>query len=107
MSEITRKTQKTVVDEKLIGIRCDICGKEIEHSDKRLGYRDKSLRAVRYAECYHNHYDWGNDSCESYDYSDVCLGCLGKWLDGEEKYLAENNTGHISVTMVTKCISVE
>lgn len=107
MSKITKRTQRTVFDEKLVGIRCDVCNKEIKHSDRRLGYRDKSLRAVRYAECYHDHNDWGNDSCESYEGFDVCCDCLGKWLDGEKEYLEENDTGHISVTMVTKCISVE
>lgn len=57
-------TDKVPVSEKRY---CDICGKEITgpHWQIETG-----------------HYDWGNDSCESWDNQDVCsVECLAKVHD--------------------------
>ena len=55
---------------------CDVCAKEIkgEYYEIRIG-----------------HNDWGNDSCDSYEYKDICSSsCLNKEI---EKYIKRSNDG--------------
>lgn len=60
-----------VVDKVLVSRQmfCDVCEKEI-------------TKGVGYYEVTTHHNDWGNDSIDSYDYSDVCsVECLKKKFD--------------------------
>ena len=59
---------------KLISITCDICGKEIKPG---RDYRDES---AEYVEVHTWHNDWGNDSCESDVYQDMCKYCAAKFV---------------------------
>lgn len=66
-------TKKVCVEKTMI---CDVCGKEIkgEYYEIRIG-----------------HNDWGNDSCDSYEYKDICSSsCLNKEI---EKYIKRSNDG--------------
>ena len=66
---------------------CDVCGKEIE---SRESYWSLTT----------HHYDWGNDSCESYEYFDICSkDCMRKKF---EEYLEDSNNGYN-----TMCFDVE
>lgn len=59
--------EKTIRSEKLVGIMCDICGKEITGKFWQLTT---------------HHHDWGNDSIDSYEYFDLCSReCINKALD--------------------------
>ena len=55
--------------------KCDVCGKELLPVDKSKlepYYRDQNFYDYFYITTHHH--DWGNDSCESYEYHDCC--CL-------------------------------
>lgn len=59
--------EKTIRTEKLVAIKCDICGKEITENFWQLTT---------------HHYDWGNDSVESYERFDLCSReCINRALD--------------------------
>ena len=64
MKECANKTVKTTkrirITEKVI---CDVCGKTIA---------DKNNRYAEYWTLETHHNDWGNDSCDSYEYFDLC-----------------------------------
>jgi hypothetical protein len=59
IKETKEVTEKMTVT---IGIKCDVCGNE--HKGK---YAPDEWHNI---EQHHN--DWGNDSCDSYEYFDVC-----------------------------------
>lgn len=62
-----KNIEKIIITEKLVGIKCDICGKEITGKFWRLTT---------------HHNDWGNDSIDSYEYFDLCSReCINRALD--------------------------
>jgi len=56
ITEVRQANQEVV-----IGHKCDVCGKESEGSLPKDWHH-----------LYHKHYDWGNDSVDSYESFDVC-----------------------------------
>lgn len=78
-----------VTEEVLVGetLYCDICKKEIE-------------KGKEYWEATTGHHDWGNDSCDSIEYFDICSDiCLmmkfGEYIDRSQK--TRYNTEYIEV----------
>ena len=70
-----------VVDRVCVGkdMFCDVCKNEIKHGN---GYW--------HVHTWHN--DWGNDSCESHEYFDVCsMECL---KDKFDEYCHESKSYH-------------
>ena len=53
---------------------CDMCGREIKPSKRG---RDES---AEYIEIHTWHNDWGNDSCESHAYRDLCKKCAARFV---------------------------
>lgn len=71
---------RTTVEKKCF---CDICKSEIDG-----GYWKVST----------SHLDWGNDSCESYEYKDVCsIECLNSILAEYAIDYTKSNTQRISI----------
>jgi hypothetical protein len=67
-----KRIEKTVSTEIIAGVKCDICGKEITGKYWRLTT---------------HHHDWGNDSVDSYEHSDLCSReCINKALDDYIKH---------------------
>ena len=67
--KIYEKKEVQVVNEILVNTVCDICGKDIDIK--------KQVYEVTIG-----HNDWGNDSCDSVDYRDICSDeCLKKEFD--------------------------
>lgn len=81
--EIIVKTVK-----KIIGIKCDECGKVI--------LADNGAKpSNRYFEVTTGHRDWGNDSVDSIHYHDLCPSCVG---DFTSEYLeSAKGTEYIEV----------
>lgn len=67
----------------LEAIECDICGKRINTSDED---------SRRYFRVMSGHSDWGNDSCDSIEYRDVCPECLLKLV--KEYMLCDDHVWH-------------
>lgn len=62
-----KTTERIVKAERIVGIKCDICKKEI---------------TGKYWQLTTHHNDWGNDSIDSYKHSDICSRkCINKALD--------------------------
>lgn len=101
MAKITKKMETVVVDERLIGVRCDECGEVIEPYEVRKVPEIEQPKRVRYAKCKRGHHDWGNDSGDSIDKFDICENCLGRWLYDQRLYCADNETGYVIVKMVS------
>ena len=73
-----RATEKTIKTETLVGIKCDICEKEI---------------TGKYWQLTTHHEDWGNDSVDSYSHSDLCSReCINKALDNYIEDCEDSNT---------------
>lgn len=71
LSDETKKVvYKTV--KKLVGIKCDKCGKMIL-TDNKEKYSN------RYFEVSTGHRDWGNDSVDSIENYDLCASCVGEF----------------------------
>lgn len=62
------KVTKTVT-----GVGCDICKKVIPIDEPK---RDNK----KYFRVTTGHNDWGNDSCDSIEYRDICPDCVGKFV---------------------------
>ena len=61
-----------------MGVKCDICGKEITGKFWRLTT---------------HHHDWGNDSIESYERFDLCSReCINRALDDYIDDCEKSNT---------------
>ena len=58
-----REVTKKVIEDVLLGRKCDICGKQIEKIQSGF---------YNYFVIHTWHHDWGNDSCESHEYKDAC-----------------------------------
>lgn len=77
--EIFETKEHTVIDRVLVDtiVTCDVCGEQIQ---KNKGYWTSHTW----------HHDWGNDSCESDEYFDLCSPqCL---LKHAEEYSAYSNS---------------
>lgn len=75
MSNICSKEIEEVVTRrrlKVTGIKCDSCGKEIPALPLNRG-------GNKYYYVTTGHHDWGNDSCESVVYHDICPDCINKF----------------------------
>ena len=62
--EIKEESTETVVVKRVTGWRCDNCGLEAAHgcSDQPEGWH----------KFYHQHHSWGDESCQSVVWHDVC-----------------------------------
>ena len=97
MSNIINTKKVTVIQECVVGKKCDICGKEIPPAVIPFRYGEPGYD---YYEVTMHHHDWGNDSVDSYEYFDACSpDCAYKlW----ERYI------HYSTGVKnTMCIEVE
>lgn len=70
----------------LVKLECDVCKKDI--TDPQNGYYYKVTTS---------HNDWGNDSCESYEYRDIC----------SDECLQEDFKSYLKSDDQTKCINIE
>ena len=79
--------KKLVAKHVLSGKTCDVCGKESSH-------RPEFDKWIYFS---HQHYDWGNDSCESLEEFDVCSGeCFKEKLASSLEEL-EGNSGSAEI----------
>ena len=77
MSAIQKKTTEKITHTKTIGYKCNVCGKEI-NGDSDSGYHNKS----GWHGFSSSHSEWGNDSCGSLKYYDVCsVKCYAKQIE--------------------------
>lgn len=67
MSDRTEIKKTIVKRECVISKKCDVCGKDIPPLPRTFPQIYTPYYRIT---TYHN--DWGNDSCESYDYQDAC-----------------------------------
>lgn len=83
MKRLGKETTPVVVRTKRIieGVECDVC--------KRLIVPTKyAENSSQYFEIITGHNDWGNDSCDSREYFDVCPNCIGDFV---AKYARESS----------------
>lgn len=72
------------------GVKCDICGKFIEATEKWY-----PGDPTKYYEVSTGHHDWGNDSWESIEHKDICPDCIDKFVI---EYLETGSgTAHIEI----------
>lgn len=74
---------------------CDICNTVIKKSN--IVNRVKNKNMVEWYSVSTGHNDWGNDSCESWEYLDVCPKCLSKVFQEYLKRSAGKNSEHINI----------
>lgn len=87
--EIKKKVMKEVEEVIRTDIVCDVCKKTILSKDTEpIHFCDEKL--VSYYEVMTGHNDWGNDSCDSYENSDICTDCIGKYF---EQYIKSSKRG--------------
>jgi hypothetical protein len=69
-----KEVTHTIIEEVIVGRKCDICGKTINCVDRLGNYNFFTIHT------WHN--DWGNDSCESHEYLDACSPeCVMKFTE--------------------------
>lgn len=75
-------TEKVLVEsKKIIGIKCDCCGKVIYPAQKKKESILFDIEAEYYS-ITTGHCDWGNDSCDSVETKQVCsVECAQKIVD--------------------------
>lgn len=83
---IVEKKTVAVVKEVTVGVKCDFCGKQVDHRN--------------YFHITTSHHDWGNDSIDSYEYMDACcpecvMGFAEKYI--QSAYEDKHNTRRIEV----------
>lgn len=79
------KQKKELVKVK-VGMKCDVCGTE-----------SHDIENDAWTEISHHHEDWGNDSCDSYEYFDVCsVDCYIEQLKRSVEELRDYHTGEIN-----------
>ena len=90
MSNIINTKKITVIQECVVGKKCDICGKEIPPSGEQV---------YDYYEVTTHHNDWGNDSVDSYEHFDACSpDCAYKlWKESIHNSAGARNTMCIKV----------
>jgi hypothetical protein len=79
---------------KLIGVKCDVCGRIIEPPSKANRY---DWMNYKYYEVTTGHHDWGNDSCESIEQHDICTDCIGKFVTEYLGSKEANRSGYIEI----------
>ena len=78
--EITELKEVIKREPVVVGIKCDVCGKDIK-------YQDNYFRIIM------QHHDWGNDSCDSIEIFDVCSkDCILPKLSNYFKYCDNSDT---------------
>jgi len=83
-----RKVVTTIVEKEVpVEIICDGCHKMLDGVNVGRGDGFKNHDEMYYHVTRH-HEDWGNDSYESYEYSDYCPKCLHQALDEYMKDLS-------------------
>ncbi len=82
---IEKEYKTAMVKEKteyIITCKCDECGKIIskDYGNKfnELYPPISALKQVSFYNVTVGHYDWGNDSCDSICYYDICPNCIDK-----------------------------
>ena len=98
MSRVLSKTEKKVVYKSmrdLVGIKCDCCEKIIP-----AVVDTKTHRYCKYYRVLTGHHDWGNDSCDSMVYRDVCPDCINDFVTDYIK----KGTGTEYIEIETKCV---
>ena len=97
--KITEKKERQIikVQERVINTVCDECKREITNWDDADPFnREKESKYFRVMT---GHNDWGNDSCESIHYFDICPDCINNFFKtyiergGRSSYI-EINTKH-------------
>ena len=68
MSNTYQEIQQTAIREVVVGKKCDICFKDIPPTSRSI-YRRTTHP---YFDITTHHSDWGNDSCDSYEYFHAC-----------------------------------
>jgi len=97
MSDMINAKKIVIVQDCVVGKKCDICGKEIPPTVIPHKYGDP---VYDYYEITTHHNDWGNDSIDSYEHFDACSPeCAYKLWD---EYI-HNSRG----VRNTRCIEVE
>ena len=95
---ISKESEKVVYKEvhKLEGIKCDYCNAIIPAVADPF-----TCKYPQYYDVLTGHRDWGNDSCESMEWHDICPDCINafvseylsnigystKYIEIEEKYV--------------------
>ena len=96
INRVTKKVVKEVEETISEQFVCDVCGKTGEYKERGNVHWEE----VPYYSIFTGHRDWGNDSCESENTTQVCCTeCLLKvftdWLNDEDfKY---SDTAYISI----------
>lgn len=87
---LSEEAQEVVVKTKrrIIGVHCDICDRAIP----LMRYGDEKCKYFRVME---GHHDWGNDSCDSIKYYDICPGCLGEFVS--EYFTGGSETAYLNI----------
>ncbi len=78
-----RKVTRTSYENVPISGKCDICGNELLPVDKEKFPRNlyNNSDIYDYYRIATHHHDWGNDSVESYVYTDCCcIECALKYI---------------------------
>ena len=94
IKKIIKKTIKEV--DEVIGeiVVCDVCNKEVPYAG------NFAYELCRYYKIRTGHYDWGNDSCDSVEYRQVCSEeCLLKAVNGwlKDKDNKKSDTAYIEI----------
>ena len=78
-----KEVTKTFYDYVPVSGQCDVCGKELEPVDSsKLPTHLCNRKIYDYYRITTHHHDWGNDSIDSYEYTDCCcLECSLKFID--------------------------
>lgn len=87
--EIVCRTRRKIEE-----VRCDIC----EGPIPLMTYGNKQCKYFRVMT---GHRDWGNDSCESIEYRDICPGCLGKFVS--EYFTDSSDTAYLEINTEYAC----
>ena len=89
MSDVYRDMKQIVINEVVVGKKCDVCFKDIPPTS-----REFPRTSHPYFDITTHHHDWGNDSVDSFEYFHACSPkCALKFVD---EYLNDDFEGHHS-----------
>lgn len=87
---VTTKVEKKAVCQDVIvseECRCDRCGRHLWYHTKD-GHKKPGVKEMaHYYNIVTGHHDWGNDSIDSVETYDVCVGCAKKMF---EEYIEDS-----------------
>lgn len=87
LGEIETKEVKTKNYRKIVAMKCDMCGCEL----------------TKYYASVETHHDrWGNDSCESYKFYDLCFECAKKEFNNYLEKPKHTDSFNYEVCLVSK-----